>query len=90
MVIFILISYSFFKGLILLNKSDIKTSTTLQMNVYDFMNPDIQQVNELGFDFAIQTDSPLIPAIGSIVVYHEMNHRIKNNVTGNQDFHIFD
>jgi hypothetical protein len=81
----IFFSYSIYKLLILLSKSDTKTITNSFIEELNYTNPDIVQINELGFDVAFNFWPPLTPDIGYMVVTHDLIHWEKNNVTGSME-----
>jgi hypothetical protein len=44
------------------------------------------QINELGFDFSFQIDTPITPRYGRMVLYMETDYRIYNATTGINDY----
>ena len=85
-VITCILAYGSYKARIMFNKANNKVSSALQITDFNYTNPVIMQMNELGFDFSIQTLSAMTPNMGKIEVVHQELVRIKNKTTGLVDF----
>jgi hypothetical protein len=86
MVVAIFLSYAAFKAIILLEKSDLTTNTNEYIKAVNYTNPEMVQINELGFDFSFQIDTPITPRLGRMALYREIDYRLFNETTGVDDY----
>jgi ssDNA-specific exonuclease RecJ len=69
LIVSIFVSYAIYKFLILFNKTDMTTITNSYIETLNYTNPEIVQVNELGFDLTFNTWPELPKSVGYLSVY---------------------
>jgi hypothetical protein len=89
LVVGVLMAYASYKAIILVGKTDTKTTSNVFIKAVNYTNPEMLQVNDLGFDLAYELNVPMTPNYGIMTLNYETDYRIKNNVTGEEE-QIFD
>eukprot|EP00349_Pseudokeronopsis_sp_Brazil_P005608 CAMPEP_0202963654 /NCGR_PEP_ID=MMETSP1396-20130829/7668_1 /ASSEMBLY_ACC=CAM_ASM_000872 /TAXON_ID= /ORGANISM="Pseudokeronopsis sp., Strain Brazil" /LENGTH=66 /DNA_ID=CAMNT_0049685057 /DNA_START=186 /DNA_END=386 /DNA_ORIENTATION=- len=54
----------------------------------NYSNPEMIQMNEYGFDFAVRTYLPMTPEYGTIEIVHTISKQVYNATLGYKEYKV--